>query len=503
MGPTSSGLGAAPWSTSGPDLVDAAGNEVMIRGVNWFGFETSSFMPHGLWQRSWRSMLDQIAELGFNTIRLPFSSAMLEPGVRPVGIDASSNADVADLTSLELMDEIIGYSGELGLRIILDRHALGPDDRNELWYDETYSPERFIEDWELLAERYADDPTVIGADLHNEPHDQACWGCGDPAVDWRLAATEAGDAIHAIEPDWLIFVEGVEHVDGASCDGPEATDCIWWGGNLLDAAAEPIELARPDKVVYSPHEYATSVFRQPWFDDPAFPDNLPGIWDRFWGYLEQDEIAPVMVGELGTTLDDPVDAVWLEELLAYLDTNGIGFTFWTFNPNSGDTGGILTDDWETVDEERYGFLEPYLLGPFDGSTPESDDPSPAAPPTTQPAAPVTTAIPTTEPASASTCSLEVVNTWDSGYQADLTVTNAGDGTLDDWSVTWTFHDGERIANAWGVVATATGTSVTATAAEWNRSLAPGGVAEAGFVAEHDGSPDTPPDGLTLDGVPCG
>ncbi len=342
--------------------------------MNWFGFETSSSMPHGLWQRNWRSMLDQIAELGFNTIRLPFSSAVLEPGVRPSGLDASSNADVADLTSLELMDRIVEYSGEIGLRIILDRHTLGPDDRNELWYDDTYSHERFIADWELLAERYADDTTIIGADLHNEPHDLACWGCGDPSVDWRLAATEAGNAIHAIEPDWLIFVEGVEHVDGASCDGPNASDCIWWGGNLLDAGAEPVELDQADKVVYSPHEYATSVYRQPWFDDPSFPANLPGIWDRFWGYLEQDDVAPVVVGELGTLLDDPIDAAWLEELLAYLDTNGIGFTFWTFNPNSGDTGGILNDDWETVDAERYGYLEPYLLGPFDG------EPSTSGPP---------------------------------------------------------------------------------------------------------------------------
>ena len=72
-----------------------------------------------------------------------------------------------------------------------------------------------------------------------------------------------------------------------------------------------------------------------------------------------------MVGEFGTTLDAEEDRVWLESLLAYLDANGIGFTFWTFNPNSGDTGGVLEDDWETVDAEKMGYVEPYLIGPFE------------------------------------------------------------------------------------------------------------------------------------------
>ena len=58
-------------------------------------------------------------------------------------------------------------------------------------------------DWKMLAQRYAGNTTVIGADLHNEPHAEgtnpaatgACWGCGDTARDWRLAAERAGNAI--------------------------------------------------------------------------------------------------------------------------------------------------------------------------------------------------------------------------------------------------------------------------------------------------------------------
>ena len=334
--------------------------------MNWFGFETATGAPHGLWTRNLGEMLDQIADLGFNVIRVPFSASIMDDAAGAVqGIDQQANPDLVGLTSLEILDRFIAEAGARGLGIILDRHTLAPDDRHHLWYDERYPPERLVTDWEFLAERYRDVPNVIGADLYNEPHDEACWGCGDPATDWKAAATAAADALHAVEPDWLVFVEGVENAAGDSCDGPEANACTWWGGDLSSADTDPVELAVPNKVVYSPHEYATSVYRQPWFNDPSYPANLPAIWERFWGHLELTDAAPVMVGEFGTTLDEQVDAIWLESLLAYLDDIGAGFTFWTFNPNSGDTGGILEDDWFTVDDEKFVHLEPYLLGPFD------------------------------------------------------------------------------------------------------------------------------------------
>jgi endoglucanase len=122
----------------------------------------------------------------------------------------------------------------------------------------------------------------------------------------------------------------------------------------------PVPLSNPAKLVYSPHEYATSVFRQEWFDAADFPDNLPGIWDTFWGYLVDEEIAPLIVGEFGTTLEATEDRQWLAELMAYMDARGISWTFWSWNPNSGDTGGILNDDWTTINEETYGFLKPSL-----------------------------------------------------------------------------------------------------------------------------------------------
>src|SRR6187200_323411 len=70
--------------TNKSNIVDANGREVRILGVNWFGFETPNMVVHGLWARPFRLMMDQMSFLGFNTIRLPFSSAILTAGPESV-----------------------------------------------------------------------------------------------------------------------------------------------------------------------------------------------------------------------------------------------------------------------------------------------------------------------------------------------------------------------------------------------------------------------------------
>src|SRR5262245_45000412 len=72
--PANTILGNAPGSqcgplrTSGSQIMDAQGRQVTLSGVNWFGFETESFAPHGLSVRNYQSMLDQMVRLGFNKI---------------------------------------------------------------------------------------------------------------------------------------------------------------------------------------------------------------------------------------------------------------------------------------------------------------------------------------------------------------------------------------------------------------------------------------------------
>jgi len=492
------GTGTGYLSTNGARIVDATGTTVRMTGLNWFGMETDNKTVHGLWaQVTWRSQIDHMAQLGYNTMRIPYSDDALKPGAVATGINDYTNPDLVGLSPLQILDKVIDYAGDKGMRIILDRHRPTSAGQSALWYTAATPESTWIANMTMLARRYAGDTAVVGIDLHNEPHAEgtepnstgSCWGCGDTARDWRLAAERGGNAVLAANPNWLIIVEGVSCPSGGN---PNVWDeipdepCGWWGGNLSKAGQFPVRLNRPNKLVYSAHDYAISVYHQSWFDDPAFPANLPGIWDGFWGYLFKNNTAPVLLGEFGSTLQDPRDAVWLRELLRYLGTGASGqsFTYWSWNPNSGDTGGLVLDDWVTVNQAKQSILQPYLIPPAGGGGP--------------------TGSPTTSPApggpGSCTASVRIDNSWQGGFQATVAVTNTGAAAVNPWSLSFTLPAGATVQSGWNGDFAQSGTTVTVTAPAHNRSLAPGAVASVGFTSTGSSAP--PPGAVRLNGAAC-
>ncbi|HEX6358328.1 cellulase family glycosylhydrolase [Actinophytocola sp.] len=472
-----SAAGAGYWHTNGRQLLDANNQAVRMTGINWFGLETANYSPHGLWSRGYKDMLDQMKSLKYNTLRLPFASQLFDPGSTPTSIRYDLNPDLAGLTGIQIMDKIIDYAGQIGMKVVLDRHRPDSGAQSALWYTSAYPESRWLSDWRMLAQRYVGNTTVIGADLHNEPHaiqggTGACWDCGDTARDWRLAAERAGNAILAVNPNWLIIVEGVSEYNN---------DGYWWGGNLQGAATAPVRLNVANRLVYSAHDYATSVFPQDWFSDPSYPNNMAAIWDKNWGYLFKNNVAPVLLGEFGTTLADPRDQTWLRTLMAYLGTgtNAISFTYWSWNPNSGDTGGILNDDWTTVNTTKQAYLDPYLIPPDGGTTP------PPPPPVG--------------------CRVTYsTNDWGTGFTTSVSIANTGSSAINGWTLAFTFAGNQRITNGWSATWTQApgSTNVTATPADHNRVIGAGqSITGLGFNAGYSGS-NARPAAFTVNGQTC-
>lgn len=372
--------------TAGNQILNEDDEPVRLKSVNWFGAEGSNYTPHGTWGRPYKTsvisgvstlgIIDQIADMGFNCIRLPFSGDFCTEGRMPASISEYHNPDLAGLTAIEVFDKLIDYCLSKGIYVVLDHHrrtaGAGADGTP---VSESYTEEDWIANWEMMAERYAEHTAVIGADLHNEPH----------SLDWApwVAYAEAcGDAIHAIAPEWLIFVEGVGSYDEVS---------YWWGGQLAGVADLAVALTLPNKLVYSPHEYGQSVAVQSWLDydsSPApdgWPDNLYAVWNAAWGFIFEEEIAPIWIGEFGgffgydgsgaeTKPHSAPERQWLAELCKYLNGDfdgdddsdlgvgdvGMSFAYWSFNPNSGDTGGLLLDDWITPQSGKLALLAPLL-----------------------------------------------------------------------------------------------------------------------------------------------
>jgi aryl-phospho-beta-D-glucosidase BglC (GH1 family) len=375
------GASAIDGSTSAPDapsapsflhvqgngLFDAQGKSVRLTGVNWFGLETSLEAPHGLWARDYRSMLKQIVDLKFNSIRLPWSNAIMRPGAAVASGSVNSNGadpydgtdpmngDLVGKTPLQIMDAVIAAAGDVGLRIILDNHSREPDayDKEELWWSAKTSEQQWIADWVTLATKYKGNPTVVGFDLDNEPHGASTWGTGVIATDWNSAAERCGNAIQAVNPDALIIVEGVSIV---------GTDVYWWGGNLSAVRTAPIHLTHPEKLVYSAHEYGPEVHDQTWFSDATFPANLPAVWTQHFDFIMQQGIGHLLLGEFGIkdlTADSGKSGQWFNTLLKTVAST-YSWTFWCWNPNSGDTEGILQTDWLNVQQWKVDALKPYL-----------------------------------------------------------------------------------------------------------------------------------------------
>ncbi len=289
------GSAASPgWTTSGSGILTPAGGQFIISGINWYGFETTGFVAHGLYAKDYKYIVDEVKQYGYNTIRIPFSNEMWEKNPIPKPNLISACPSCKGTHSRDIMALIINYAGSIGLHVILDNHrssAGNSAEGNGLWYNKSrgnnFTEQDWIRDWvnmqrwlhgipqtqgavDTVQVNYlASDgfPVALGFDLRNEPHspsrasylEGATWGTGDgidPNVnpnpnpfapscvatstchDWRLAAERAADTLlgDAASRNWsypLIFVEGIGQYptpEGTAANGP--WDYYWWGGQL-------------------------------------------------------------------------------------------------------------------------------------------------------------------------------------------------------------------------------------------------------------------------------
>ena len=384
-------------------------------------------------------MLDEIKRLGFNSIRLLFSQDCTWPGYKPetrngywntTYINPQLNGELltnptqenpqAVKPTIEIIDQFVAWCEELELRIVFDMHTLAPDDSNVLatngkWYTtahpddagatagakrEPRSEAQAIAAHVFLANRYKNRPIVCGFDIINEPHN--CTWDRDPLTGVVGFYERCGKAIHAVNPDVMVICEGItgniDHTPVGHEGDVESTTGLyqwstWWAGKLDEARTTRVTLNVANKVMYSPHEYGAylqGVTLQPWFDpegkvgsnyagDP-FPQNLPEVWRRQWGFLAEENIAPLWIGEFGSYLrigGDPItgqgsdynadhlakDGEWLTYLADYCDTHNINFAYWAYPPG-GDPDGLVgqapAGTWHSAQQFKVDYLLPFI-----------------------------------------------------------------------------------------------------------------------------------------------
>jgi len=368
-------------SVKGNKIVDKNGKEVWLTGVNWFGYNTGTNVFDGLWAADLNTSITAIADRGFNLLRIPISTELVnnwEDGNIPdANFNNATNHYLVGMNSLEIFDYVVGQCRANGIKIMIDFHCALTDSMGHmkpLWTDEAITEDDYIRALEWMAERYKGDDTIIAYDLKNEPHGKqhetprAKWDNSKDADNWKYIAEKAGKAVLEKNPNVLIMVEGIEIYPkdikkNGNFTSKNEDDYFfnWWGGNLRGVGDNPVDLGKyQDKLVYSPHDYGPTVYEQPWFKkDYTFDSLMKDCWYDNWFYIHDKKIAPLLIGEWGGFMKEP-NLKWMTYCRELIKENKLHHTFWCFNANSGDTGGLVQGDFITWDEEKYEFVKEVL-----------------------------------------------------------------------------------------------------------------------------------------------
>jgi endoglucanase len=276
---------------------------VLLRGVNRSGLEYSAPDQGGFLDAAGLTRTDIetiIVGWGSNIIRVPFNQEWILRGYGGHSAESYRSA----------LDQVIGWAATFGAYTILDLQWLSNDtvyghlkDGSANYVAPLPNPES-IAAWQLLAERYCDEPAAL-FDLFNEPHDRLAddpnplWivdergnlqesdGYRVGSDQWIAWGRRLIDAIHAISPRTRTLVSGVQ-----------------WGYDLRGVEIESAS------VIYSAHIY---------------PDRPHWQWRDRFGFAGVDR--PLFIGEWGGT-DEDVE--WGARLLNFIKGRTCGWTAWSW-----------------------------------------------------------------------------------------------------------------------------------------------------------------------------
>lgn len=335
-----------PLHTSGAAIVDANGSRVTLNAVNWYGADSTDYVVAGLQVASLQSIVAEIKGLGFNSVRLPWSNQLVETNPVVGSYALAANPGLQGQNALSILDQVVSALTSAGIMVILDNHTSNAEwccgnDGNTLWYNSTYPETNWISDWQSMANRYKSNSAVIGVDLRNEPRINATWG-GSSTTDWHAAAQRGGNAVLGVNPNLLVFVEGVSYA-----------------GDLSGVTSLPITFNVPNHVVYEAHDYGF------WYSGFASYTSYQNTITPKWGFLVTGtNPLPLWIGEFGTcdTASTCVSSSntadlgdWFGYITTYMQTNNVNWSYWAINGTqstgsgrtygAAESYGVLNTSW--------------------------------------------------------------------------------------------------------------------------------------------------------------
>ncbi|MEV7570345.1 glycoside hydrolase family 5 protein [Streptomyces tanashiensis] len=380
-----------PLSTRGRYIVDADGNRFKLKASNWAGAQgtwegsgsesdvanhqadqMSNNIPLGLDRTPISRILADFHALGLNSIRLPYSDAMINDDTLVPDHAVAANPQLEQKTPLQVFDAVVKALTDDGFAVILNNHTTTYRfccslDGNERW-NTSQTTQQWIDNWLFLVNRYKSNKRVVGADLRNEVRrdwkDDPNWGWGNEH-DLYNAFQLAGNRILEADPDMLVIMEGINWQGIPQGMFPHGRPTLTPVRNLSNT------LINSGKLVYAAHFYgftgphhtgSTGGWQNGETNDPRYRDLSPEdlirvVHDQALFVTEagQHFTAPVWVSEFGTGgrgQTDQKEIDWFARFTDILVANDTDFAQWPLVGWS--TNGTINDNWALISYDGAG-----------------------------------------------------------------------------------------------------------------------------------------------------
>lgn len=359
--PRANGDRTLKWlHVDGRSFRDSDGQEIVLRGVNIFGYEVSPKALRNYGNATIDSIYSEddyaaIAGYGFNVVRLPIAWHWIEP-----------DPGFYDSSYIHVIHKNIQWAGKYGVYVLLDMHQfewspwfywnygegmptwlvngysndesdlqqaqidfwLGKGPNGTVASDTNPSmQERFVAMWKYVAQQFPNESTVIGYDLFNEPF------VDDKRLLGNFSTSEMNDmlfplysslarAIRAVDTRRIIFYEGwTIHVDAEKMRIPLQVQSLNETNIALDV-----------------HFYGLRTF----YD--GNPSDLQYNFETYYLHPGQEIGVPILIGEFGTRIEYPNATQWLHDLLNLMERNGLSWNYWCYGRSDQDTMFLFCED---------------------------------------------------------------------------------------------------------------------------------------------------------------
>jgi len=283
---------AGPLHTTGNQILDANGNPVVLRGVDFTDLLSSS--PY-LYEHEFAAA----KAWGANLVRLSLNEALW--------LTSSCTYSAGYVSKI---DEVVDWITSLGMVALLDLHFNAPMVCQQGAQQDMADSPGSLEFWNQLATRYGQNP-LVAFDLYNEPHNisDSIWLNGGQAMDtipYDAAGMQAlYNTVRATGAQGLVFVSGNN-----------------WANTV------PANLVSGTNIVYSAHAYTCPNVAPPKCTSKA-PYDPATILDN---WLQISATLPVFVGEFGWP--NPNDAAYTQAVIAFAQAHGWGWDAFAWNTSS-------------------------------------------------------------------------------------------------------------------------------------------------------------------------